>query len=51
LAEVNELLERLCGLMSRPHTPERNRLLSCTFVLAPNKALPKRRGLSGKENE
>lgn len=49
LAEVNALLERLCSLMSRPHTPERNRLLSCTFVLAPNKALPKRRGLSASE--
>lgn len=44
LAEVNELLERLCTLMSRPHTPERSHLLSCTFVLAPHQALPKRRG-------
>lgn len=51
LVEVNELLERLCGLMSRPRTPERDRLLSCTFVLAPNRAVPKRRGLSDKESE
>lgn len=43
LREVNGLLERLCTLMSQPHTPERTRLLSCTFVLAPTKALPKRR--------
>jgi DNA-binding transcriptional ArsR family regulator len=51
LAEVNELLERLCSLMSGPRTPERDCLLSCTFVLAPNKAAPKRRGLSGKDSE
>lgn len=51
LVEVNELLERLCGLMSRPRTPERDRLLSCTFILAPNRAVSKRRGMSDKENE
>ncbi|MYM87891.1 helix-turn-helix domain-containing protein [Rugamonas sp. FT82W] len=44
LVEVNELLERLCSLMSRPRSPERDRLLSCTFVLAPNRAVAKRRG-------
>lgn len=43
LEEVNGLLERLCELMSRPQTAERDRLLSCTFVLAPHVALPKRR--------
>lgn len=47
LAEVNELLERLCDLMSRPRSSEREHLLSCTFVLAPHIALPKRRGKSG----
>ena len=51
LAEVNELLERLCTLMSRPHTPERNHLLSCTFVLAPHRVQPKRRGISSIDNE
>lgn len=51
LAEVNQLLERLCTLMSRPHSPERSHLLSCTFVLAPHRALPKRRGGSISENE
>lgn len=51
LAEVNQLLERLCTLMSRPHTPERSHLLSCTFVLAPHRALPKRRGGSNSESE
>jgi DNA-binding transcriptional ArsR family regulator len=51
LAEVNELLERLCTLMSRPHTAERSHLLSCTFVLAPHQAQPKRRGLSTNEND
>lgn len=49
LAEVNELLERLCTLMSHPHTPERKHLLSCTFVLAPHRALPKRRGIANDE--
>jgi DNA-binding transcriptional ArsR family regulator len=49
LVEVNELLERLCSLMSRPRTPERDRLLSCTFVLAPNRAVSKRRGTSESE--
>jgi len=44
LAEVNALLERLCELMSRPRTDERDRMLSCMFVLAPHVALPKRRG-------
>lgn len=47
LAEVNGLLERLCDLMSRPRTPERDRLLSCTFVLAPHAAQAKRRGPAG----
>lgn len=51
LVEVNELLERLCSLMSRPRTPERDRLLSCTFVLAPNSVAPKRRGVSDKGSE
>ncbi len=51
LAEVNDLLERLCTLMSRPHTPERKHLLSCTFVLAPHRALPKRRGMTHSDNE
>lgn len=51
LAEVNGLLERLCTLMSRPRTPERNHLLSCTFVLAPHQALPKRRGIGDIEGE
>lgn len=51
LAEVNALLERLCDLMSRPHAPERDRLLSCTFVLAPNRVQSKRRGLPGSEAE
>jgi len=44
LAEVNGLLERLCELMSQPRTPERDQLISCTFVLAPHAALSKRRG-------
>jgi DNA-binding transcriptional ArsR family regulator len=44
LAEVNQLLERLCEIMSRPRTSERDQLLSCVFVLAPHAALPKRRG-------
>ncbi|WP_020655309.1 helix-turn-helix domain-containing protein [Massilia niastensis] len=44
LAEANQLLERLCELMSHPRTDERDHLLSCTFVLAPHVALPKRRG-------
>ena len=43
LREVNGLLERLCDIMSRPRTPERDQLLSCSFVLAPLAALPKRR--------
>ncbi|MCY0911724.1 helix-turn-helix domain-containing protein [Massilia antarctica] len=51
LVEVNELLERLCVLMSRPRTPERDRLLSCTFVLVPNRAVSKRRSMSDKESE
>lgn len=49
LQEVNALLERLCSLMSRPRTPERDRLVSCTFVLAPNQAVAKRRGSFDKE--
>jgi DNA-binding transcriptional ArsR family regulator len=44
LKEVNMLLERLCELMSRPRTADRDQLLSCAFVLAPHVALPKRRG-------
>jgi DNA-binding transcriptional ArsR family regulator len=44
LAELNGLLERLCELMSQPRTTERKQLISCTFVLAPHAALPKRRG-------
>jgi DNA-binding transcriptional ArsR family regulator len=43
LEEVNALLERLCELMSSPRTPQRNQLLSCTFVLAPHVPKPKRR--------
>lgn len=46
LAEVNGLLERLCELMSRPHTEERDQLLSCAFVLAPHAVQGKRRGQS-----
>ncbi len=44
VAEANALLQRLCALMSQPRTPERTQMLSCTFVLAPRVALPKRRG-------
>lgn len=44
LGEVNALLERLCDLMSRPRTPEREHLLSCVFVLAPHMVQSKRRG-------
>jgi hypothetical protein len=44
LNEVNKLLERLCVLMSRPRTDERDQLLSCAFVLAPHVPQPKRRG-------
>lgn len=44
LEEANALLERLCELMSRPRTSERDQLLSCTFVLAPHVPEPKRRG-------
>ncbi|MES2321475.1 MAG: helix-turn-helix domain-containing protein [Pseudomonadota bacterium] len=44
LEEVNRLLERLCEIMSRPRTPDRDQLLSCVFVLTPHAALPKRRG-------
>lgn len=43
LTEANQLLERLCELMSHPRTEERKHLLSCTFVLAPHTAQPKRR--------
>lgn len=43
LKEANQLLERLCDLMSHPRTAERNHLLSCTFVLAPHTAQSKRR--------
>nr|WP_315248906.1 helix-turn-helix domain-containing protein [uncultured Duganella sp.] len=44
LREANQLLERLCELMSHPRTEERSHLLSCTFVLAPHTAQSKRRG-------
>lgn len=43
IKEVNQLLERLCELMSHPRTEERDQLLSCTFVLAPHTAQSKRR--------
>ncbi|MYM34207.1 ArsR family transcriptional regulator [Duganella sp. FT50W] len=43
LKEANQLLERLCDLMSHPRTAGRNHLLSCTFVLAPHTAQSKRR--------
>ena len=43
LKEANQLLERLCTLMSHPRTGQRDQLLSCTFVLAPHAAQPKRR--------
>lgn len=44
LAEANALLERLCDLMSRPRAPERDRLVSCAFVLAPVAPQAIRRG-------
>ena len=44
VVEVNALLQRLCELMIQPRSPERDQILSCTFVLAPHVALPKRRG-------
>ncbi len=47
VAEANALLERLCELMSQPRTPERTRILSCAFVLAPHVARPKRRRSGG----
>ncbi|WP_343733396.1 ArsR family transcriptional regulator [Duganella sp.] len=43
LKEANQLLERLCELMSHPRTAERDHLLSCTFVLAPHTTQSKRR--------
>jgi DNA-binding transcriptional ArsR family regulator len=47
VVEVNGLLQRLCELMSQPRTAERDRILSCTFVLAPHVPRPKRRGGAG----
>lgn len=44
LREANQLLERLCELMSHARTDQRDQLLSCTFVLAPHSAQSKRRG-------
>lgn len=43
LAEVNALLERISILTSQPKAPERERLMSCAFVLAPINPRPKRR--------
>lgn len=43
LQEANQLLERLCELMSHPRSAARDHLLSCTFVLAPHTAQSKRR--------
>ncbi|MRW91771.1 helix-turn-helix domain-containing protein [Duganella sp. FT80W] len=42
--EANQLLERLCELMSHARSEERDQLISCTFVLAPHIAQTKRRG-------
>lgn len=50
VAEVNALLQRLCELMSQPRTAQRDQILSCTFVLAPQVALPKRRGGDAPED-
>jgi len=43
LAEVNELLERLCTLTSQHREPGRDILVSLAFSLAPLEALAKRR--------
>lgn len=50
VVEANALLQRLCELMSQPRTPERKHMLSCSFVLAPHVALPKRRGSAGADD-
>lgn len=44
LKEANQLLERLCELMSHPRTEKRDQLVSCTFIMAPHSAQSKRRG-------
>ena len=44
LVEINRLLVRLDGLLHRPRSARRNRLLSLAWVLAPVPARPLRRG-------
>jgi DNA-binding transcriptional ArsR family regulator len=44
LEETNRLLERLCELTSKPHSPGRDMLMSLAFVLSPSAKRPKRRG-------
>ena len=44
LEEINALIERLNELVSQPSAPDRKRLITFSFVLAPVSPRPKRRG-------
>lgn len=44
LAQVNELLQRLAELLSRPKSPDRRKLHVLTWIIAPVDAQPPRRG-------
>lgn len=46
LREINQLLDRLCSLISKPRAVDRDMLMSLAFVLAPLAARPKRRDRS-----
>ncbi len=46
LEEINMLIERLNHLVSQPSSPERTRLMTLAFVLAPVEPQPKRRASS-----
>ncbi len=43
LEEINRLIERINALVSQPSAPDRRRLLTFSFVLAPVNPRPKRR--------
>jgi DNA-binding transcriptional ArsR family regulator len=45
LEEINALLERLCELTSHPRDTRRRLLTSCSFVLSPVAARPRRRAV------
>jgi DNA-binding transcriptional ArsR family regulator len=50
LVEINQLLRKVMDVLHRPRTPDKERLIAVSFMLAPVNAKPARRQVSGRKS-